>query len=378
MTKKRRIIYLLVIAILCLSFVQVYADNLDNLRKEQRNVEKQIKNTQKQIKNIENQTKDVSKQIQDLDRKVDKATTDLEKVEKELDQIEKNIEKTTLELEEAEENLEERKDTFNQRIRVMYMNGDTGYLELLLSSSDIKDFLSRKDVVKSIAEHDKKLIKFMKEQRDLIDEKKTELEAQRASVEVTKSKIEARKKELDRVSREKQELMGRLKEDVKSLEKEYDKLNDYAKEIESKIIKLQRNTGPYSGGKMAWPVPGYNKISSYYGYRIHPIFKTKKLHTGIDIPAPTGTAITAAAAGTVIYSDWLGGYGKVVMIDHGGGIVTLYAHNSSLVASTGQVVSRGDTVSKAGSTGVSTGPHLHFEVRKNGAYVDPITWLRGN
>ena len=378
MTKKRRIIYLLVIAILSLSFVQVYAYNLDNLRKEQRNVEKQIKNTQKQIKNIENQTKDVSKQIQDLDRKVDKATTDLEKVEKELDQIEKNIEKTTLELEEAEENLEERKDTFNQRIRVMYMNGDTGYLELLLSSSDIKDFLSRKDVVKSIAEHDKKLIKFMKEQRDLIDEKKTELEAQRASVEVTKSKIEARKKELDRVSREKQELMGRLKEDVKSLEKEYDKLNDYAKEIESKIIKLQRNTGPYSGGKMAWPVPGYNKISSYYGYRIHPIFKTKKLHTGIDIPAPTGTAITAAAAGTVIYSDWLGGYGKVVMIDHGGGIVTLYAHNSSLVASTGQVVSRGDTVSKAGSTGVSTGPHLHFEVRKNGAYVDPITWLRGN
>lgn len=158
MTKKRRIIYLLVIAILSLSFVQVYADNLDNLRKEQRNVEKQIKNTQKQIKNIENQTKDVSKQIQDLDRKVDKATTDLEKVEKELDQIEKNIEKTTLELEEAEENLEERKDTFNQRIRVMYMNGDTGYLELLLSSSDIKDFLSRKDVVKSIAEHDKSLL----------------------------------------------------------------------------------------------------------------------------------------------------------------------------------------------------------------------------
>jgi murein DD-endopeptidase MepM/ murein hydrolase activator NlpD len=129
---------------------------------------------------------------------------------------------------------------------------------------------------------------------------------------------------------------------------------------------------------MAWPVPGYSRISSYYGMRIHPIFKTKKLHTGIDIPAPTGTAITSAGDGTVIFSDWLGGYGKAVMIDHGGGMVTLYAHNSATNAKVGQTVKRGATIAKAGSTGNSTGPHLHFEVRKNGAYVDPIPWLKGN
>lgn len=375
---KRRTIYFLVIAIISLSCIQAYADNLSNLRNEQKNIKNQMKNTEKQIKNIENKTKNVSKEIQDLDMKMDKATTDLEKVEKELVRIEENIEKTQGELEEAEKNLEERKEAFNQRIAVMYMNGDTGYLELLLSSDDIQDFLSRKEMVKSIAEYDKELIKFMKEQRDIIDNKKKELEAQRASVEVTKAKLEARKKELAKVSREKELLMGRLVQDVKSLEKEYDKLNDYAKDIESKIVKLQINTGPYSGGKMAWPLAGYSRISSYYGYRIHPIFKTKKLHTGIDIPAPTGTPATAAADGTVIYSDWLGGYGKAVMIDHGGGIVTLYGHNSSLVVSVGSKVKRGDVVSKVGSTGVSTGPHLHFEVRKNGAYVDPISWLKGN
>lgn len=376
--KKRRIAYFLFITIISLNCVQAYADNLGNLRKEQRNIQNKMNNTQKQIKSIENKTKSVSKEIHDLDIKLDKATTDLEKVEMDLGRIQKNIEKTQEELKEAEENLEERKDAFNQRISVMYMNGDVGYLELLLSSEDIKDFLSRKELIKSIAEYDKELIQFMKEQRDIIDSKKVELEAQRASIEVTKNKLEARKKELAKVSREKEALMGRLAQDVKTLEKEYDSLNDYAKNIESKIVKLQRNTGPYSGGKMAWPLPGHNKINSYYGYRIHPIFKTKKLHTGIDIPAPTGTSVNAAAAGTVIYSDWLGGYGKAVMIDHGGGIVTLYGHNSSLVASVGTVVNRGDVVSKVGSTGVSTGPHLHFEVRKNGAYVDPISWLKGN
>ena len=128
---------------------------------------------------------------------------------------------------------------------------------------------------------------------------------------------------------------------------------------------------------MEWPVSGHTRISSPFGYRIHPIFKVKKLHTGIDIPAPTGTSIGAAAAGTVVYCDWLGGYGKAIMVDHGGGILTLYGHNSALVVSEGDTVSRGQTIAKAGSTGNSTGPHLHFEVRKNGSYVDPMPWLRG-
>lgn len=376
--KKRKIIYLLVVMILSVNFMQVYASQIDDLKREQKNIDKQMKDTKNQMNEIEIQTKDVSKQIEDLDRKVEQAGVDLQKVEEELVQIQGNIEKTTVELEEAEEVLEERKDTFNQRIRAMYMNGNVGYLELLLSSSDIKDFLSRKEVVQSIAEHDKELIKFMKEQRDIIDQKKVELEAQRASVEVTKSKIESRKKDLESVSRQKSDLMGRLQKDLKTFEREYDKLNDYAKEIGSKIVKLQRVTSPYSGGAMGWPVPGYSKISSYYGYRIHPIFQTKKLHTGLDIPAPTGTPIVAAAEGTVIFADWLGGYGKAVMIDHGGGIVTLYGHNSSTTVSPGQVVARGATIAKAGSTGNSTGPHCHFEVRRNGAYEDPITWLKGN
>ncbi|MDR7871267.1 MAG: peptidoglycan DD-metalloendopeptidase family protein [Tissierellaceae bacterium] len=376
MLKKRRVIFLLVLIILSLNIVSAYASNLDDLKKEQKELNQQINNTKNQINEINSRTKDVKQQIEDLDRKMNQASVDLENVEKELKNIEEQIVITTDELEEAESNLEEKRDQFNKRIRVMYMNGNSGFLELLLSSDNIKDFLSRQEIIESIAEHDRELIKYMKETRDTIDAKKVELEAQRASVEVTKAKIEARKKDLNQATREKEGYMGRLALNKKALEEEIDKQNEYAKKIEADIIKLMRNTGPYSGGEMAWPAPGYNRITSNFGYRIHPILKTKKLHTGIDIGVPTGGNIVAAAAGTVIYSGSLGGYGNTIMIDHNGGIVTLYAHNSRLVAKEGQVVARGDIVAKAGSTGMSTGPHLHFEVRKNGAYQDPLTWLK--
>ncbi len=375
--QKRKIIYLLLALIFTFNFIQVYADSVDDLKKKQKSLNEQIKNTQNEIKAIEQQTKDVSKQIADLDVKMDSATNELDKVEKELENLEKNIEKSTAELKEAEEKIDDKKDTFNKRLRVMYKNGNVGYLEVLLSSANIKDFLSRQDMIKAIAKHDTELIEYMKEQRDIIETKKTELEMQKNAVQVSKTKLEARRRDLAKATREKEDLMGRLRKDKAAYEKEYDKLNDYAKEIEKEIVRRQRVTGPYSGGTMAWPVPGYSRISSPYGYRIHPVFNTKKLHTGIDIPAPTGTKITAAQGGTVIYSGTLGGYGKTIMLDHGGGIVTLYGHNSSLVVKEGQEVKKGDTIAKAGSTGVSTGPHCHFEVRKNGAYVDPIPWLKG-
>ncbi len=376
MLKKKGFIFLLVVMILSSNIVTAYASNLDKLKNEQKKLEQDIKDSKNELNRIETQTKDVTRQMADLDNKMNQAAIDLDKVEKELENIEIQIDITANELEAAEINLEERQDTFNKRIRVMYMNGNVGFLEILLSSEDIKDFLSRQDMVESIAEHDKDLIRFMKEQRDIIDAKKVELEAQRASVEVTKSKIESRKNDLELASREKEDLMGRLELDKKALEREIDKHNEEAKDIEAQIVKLQRDTGPYSGGAMGWPAPGYNRITSQFGYRIHPILKVKKLHTGLDIGTPTGADIVAAAAGTVIYSGSLGGYGNAIMIDHGGGIVTLYAHNSRLVAKEGALVKRGDVVAKAGSTGMSTGPHLHFEVRKNGVYQDPLTWLK--
>lgn len=378
MSRRRKTIYLILAFVLLFNCVIVFADNsLQDLKKKKKSTTEQMNQKKKEIEELENQSKDVAEQIEELDKEMEKAQIELEKVEEDLSKLNKDIDITLAELEEAETKIEDKQDTFNSRLRVMYKNGSVGYLEVLLASADIRDFLSRKQMIQSIADHDVELIKYMKEQRDIIDRKKTELQAQRVSVEATKSKLSARKTDLARATRSKEQLMAGLKQNIKRAEEQYDELNRLAKNIEEDIVKRQRVEGPYSGGKMAWPVPGHSRISSPFGYRIHPIFKTRKLHTGIDIPAPRGTTVIAAADGTVIYSGTLGGYGKTIMIDHGGGIVTLYGHNSSLSVSEGTQIKRGGTIAKVGSTGFSTGPHVHFEVRKNGSYVDPEPWLKG-
>lgn len=381
-----------------------FADKVKDLRNEQSGIKNDLKTTQEKLKNAQKQTKSVEEQINELDLKMNKAGIELVKVEDDLSRIEKNITKNEKELKEAEDKLAEKQENFEERLRVMYMNGNVGYLELLLTSKDIKDFFSRKDMVQAIAEQDKILLKHMKDQKDIIEEKKKELEGQRASLSAVKTKLESRRKDLEIATRDKEILMSRLQKDVESYEKEYDKLNDFASEIEGQIVRLQAeqrakeeaaraaqqqssggsSSGSSSGstssapstGRMMWPVPSSGRVSSYFGYRIHPIFHTKKMHTGIDIPASSGSNVLAASSGTVIHSGWFGGYGNVVMVDHGGGIVTLYAHNSSLVVGVGQSVSKGSVISKIGSTGNSTGPHLHFEVRQNGKYIDPLPWVR--
>ena len=159
-----------------------------------------------------------------------------------------------------------------------------------------------------------------------------------------------------------------------ALEEQLDALNAEANALVAEILKLQGNDA-YIGGEFMWPAPGISRTTSEYGYRIHPIFKKKKLHTGLDIGCPTNTTVVASNAGTVIKAGWNNSYGYMVMIDHGGGIVTLYAHNSSLLVKTGDVVAKGQAVAKSGSTGNSTGPHLHFEVRVNGQYVNPRDYV---
>ncbi len=375
MKNKKLILFIISIVFIISTMIQSFAIDISTDKEKLDSVNQKIKEVSEEKKENINQQKTVQEEIKKLENDISNLENQIKDINNDINETEKKIEKAEIDLENAEENIDNKKNTLNSRLRVMYKNGDVGYIEVLLNSADFTDFLTNIDMVKKIFNHDVDLLKYLKEQRDIIEDKKNSLELYNSELITLKKDMNNKQQmlvvsrgELDRVKKQ-------LENEYVELEEEEDELVKLAKKIEEDIRKKQ-SAAEYVGGKMTWPAPNYYTITSPFGYRIHPILKTKKLHTGIDIGIPLGKDVVAAQSGKVIHADWLGGYGKVVMIDHGGGIVTLYAHNSKLLVKEGQEVKRGQTISNSGSTGMSTGPHLHFEVRENGKYVDPLNYVK--
>lgn len=267
------------------------------------------------------------------------------------------------ELKKAEEKVETQTTNLNGRLRNMYKNGSVGFLDVLLNSGSFSEFLTNFDMVEMIYSSDKDVLNDLEKAYDEVEEKKKEVETLQAELSESKEVVEEEKAEIAASNEETEKMIDELQEDADRL----------TQEIQNSGSSSSDST--YLGGEMAWPAPSSGTITSAFGWRIHPIYGYKKLHTGMDIGASSGSAIVAANDGTVLSSGWNGGYGKCVIVDHGGGVTTLYAHCSSLKVSAGQKVSRGQTIALVGSTGNSTGPHLHFEVRINGEYVNPYPYV---
>lgn len=376
---KKRIVAVLLAFIFSIPFANVYAKNpseIDKLQKEQEKVNQQIKQTQSRMNQVKNEKKNVSKSIEDLDHKLNLAEDELSNVENLLSQLDNQIAVTTVDLERASSDASSQKELLKKRVRVMYENGNAGYMSVILDSTSFSDFISRVDFLKKIINFDMNLLNRMKDHRDLVADKKSQLESEQKEKEVLKNRISEKKEQVAKTKQEREETLKDLTKDLKELERQEDKLLAQSNEFAKQIIALQSKNN-YVGGQLEWPSPNYYKITSEYGYRTHPILKKTKLHTGIDIAVPSGTTIIAANSGTVIYSGYNGSYGNTVIIDHGGKISTLYAHNSKLLVKVGDKVERGTAITKSGSTGLSTGPHLHFEVRENGDHVDPMKYLKG-
>lgn len=337
-------------------------------------IQSQISSNQKQLKEGKKKEQQLNSQIKNLEKQISVAEIEISELKGDISQTEGKIVEVRKNLAAVEQEMDVQSDSLNKRLRAMYKNGDAGFLEILLGSEDITDFMTNMDMVQKVFDNDVEVLKLMEAQYNKIEIQKKQLEALQAQLIAEKQK-EAQKQSALQASRgDVASLKAQVAGENKQLEKQIDSLNAEADRLVAEIRALQGDQD-YAGGKLAWPSASSKRVTSEFGNRMHPILKVKKLHTGMDIGAASGTKVLAANNGTVIKAGWNNSYGNLVMIDHGGGIVTLYAHNSKLAVSTGDVVSRGQTIAYVGSTGNSTGPHIHFEVRVDGQYQNPRSWL---
>lgn len=367
----------------------VYSKSVSELNKEKSEIKGKIQDSKQSLEKSKEEKSNILKQVEALDTNLDKIETELANLQKKLEETKKSLEKSQQELEEAKIKKEKQYESLKQRIRVMYEYGDSGYIEILLDAKGFTDFFKRIEYVNYIMKYDNELFERYKETEEFIALKVEQIKVEKENLEVLTKQTADKKKQVEKNIKEKQQMVANLNKQQASLEQQIKDLQKEDNEITALINKAnqekvkstgQSNNKVYaaSGGRLAYPVPAYvgRPFNDVYGYRTNPISGKKELHSGLDLKATYGTDIVAAESGTVIYAGNRGGYGKTVIIDHGGGLSTLYAHNSKLVVSKGQQVKRGQVVAKAGSTGYSTGVHAHFEVRINGKHTDPTPYLK--
>ncbi len=367
-------------------------------KQEQTQLNKKIKEQKTNISNTETEKKSVNGEIESLDAKIQVASAKISSLQGEISKLNADIDENQKKLEEAQVNLSENTDALRMRLREMYKRGNVNYLEVILNSRDIEELLRNNEIISSIAKADRELIEYIKEQIDTINDAKERLQIDRAKVSANKAAVENERATYQAAVNAKNEYMKVLESNLDLYKAEFEKAQANWESLDSEMARLQKeiaeqkkaeeaarratrvhsnisvSSGPRDGQKYTWPVPGHYSISSPYGYRVHPILGYSKFHSGIDIPAPIGTPIVAAKSGTVIMAKLMSGYGNVVMVDHGE-TVTVYAHCSAVNVNVGDSVKEGDVVAFIGSTGLSTGPHLHFEVRVNGATVNPVGYV---
>ena len=372
-------------------FISVRADNVSTLKEKLERAEADKKEAQSKLDSIKSDKGDIQAQKSAIDVQLADVENQLHALYEDIAVTENKIAEKQAELDTAEQELTEYSDTYKERLRIMYENNDTSYLAVIFGAKDFSDLLYRIELVNQVVEYDKGIIKTLDDTRKKIEDAKTEIEEQKEVLVLNQQIQEQKAAELESVRAAKQTILDNLSAD----EEKYKEILDAAdREEESLRREIQALTSQssttqtpaasspssssapvYSGGALQWPTPSTTYVTSPYGWRFHPIQKRNKLHTGVDIGAGYGASVVAAEGGTVLRAGWNGGYGQYIVIDHGNGLSTLYAHNSTLLVSAGQVVSRGQKIALVGSTGNSTGPHLHFEVLKYGQTTDPMSYF---
>ena len=363
----------------CMLTFSVNAGELEEYRKNYERIVYDENERREELENNYDAQNDIKKEIYDLDMRLSEAQIDIDNTEKEILDVLMEIDEAREKLEEAEEKRQSLNERASDRLRFIYENGERDPLEIAGECGSISDYARYRQYAEDIMKYDAELLEELKANEECLREELERIE-ERSEAKTALEKFKTEKEfEMAVMYEEKNRLLEEYRQDAKRAEKELAELEEAADKVYDIIVNIEKNkefVDTYTGGELEWPVEGRYYVSSGYVGRISPVGNGYEFHTGIDIPAPEGYDIRAAEDGTVINAGWINGYGNTVIIDHGGGISTLYAHNSSVEVENGQSVHRGDVIALCGSTGYATGSHCHFEVRVNGEHTDPWEYLK--
>lgn len=375
---KRKLVISLTLIIILTSFItKSFAEELNDLFNKQNELKEQKNDAVTKLEIVQGTMSELLEQVQELSQDINNYTDQISSLEQNIVELQDSITNLEERLDKAQKEYDIKKKTIDSRLLAMYRSGKTTYLDVLLNSKSFSELLSNYYLIALLTDYDTRFLAEIEEKKESIIKNKEDLEKNRKIIEHKREEKETTAIILQNTITIKNNYMTKLSEEERTLQEAIDTYQAELKEVEADIMKATlENLGPeYIGGIMSWPVPGYTVITSQYGMREHPITGIYKLHTGVDIRAPIGANFIAANSGVVVKVSEGGAYGKMVMINHGGGVSTLYAHGSEILVENGQTVMQGEPILKVGSTGYSTGPHAHFEVRVNGFPTNPIPYI---
>lgn len=370
-----RLLGLFLSMVLLISVAGMGTAQADDLEEQLADLQRQAERQQEITNEAAAKVESVSERLRAIQEELRTASAAYKEVKSQLDAVEGKIDENTALLTRTEADLRVKNQKLQKRVRDIYINGQISYVDVLFGAKDFSDLMTRMDILKRIIKHDYDLIMKVKQEKEIVVTARAQLEKDKAEAEKLVADADAKRAAVEEKEAEQQDLLDKAIYDRDTSEQAYEELMAASEEVASMIRRsnMTYSGAPAGAGGMIWPLDG--PVTSEFGWRTHPIFGTARFHSGLDIGGDYGLPIYAAASGTVIHAGWISGYGNTVIIDHGGGVTTLYGHNDSLNVGVGQTVSQGQVIAMCGSTGNSTGPHCHFEVRENGEPVSPYNYL---
>lgn len=374
--------YIIIVA-LVMFFSGMYsvskAVNLSDLEQQKEQIKEQLNEVNTGLEDVQLELTEALEAINKIEAKIIEGEASLETTKNEMSKLEQEVKQIQEMLVHIQKDYSTQKKILEKRLVAVYKMGDTTYLDVLLKSKSITDFISRYFLIEEITEYDGKLLESIEREKNKITEINVQLNEKSNNLKKMKENQEKTLISLENARTIKNSYLEDLTEEELNIQKQVEEYNQKLDNIDAQmaILAMVNGNSEFIGGEFLWPAPGNTIITSPFGMRFHPILHYYRSHNGIDIGTPTGAPIVASNPGTVITASYVGSYGNVVMLDHGGGVVTNYAHGSKILVEVGQTVQRGEIIMEAGSTGLSTGPHLHFEIKINGKFVDPLPYVKG-